>query len=77
MPPPGYFRRTYKRPTENFGATIPGLPQEEVPNAIEAIVDQYLRVRQQGERFLDTYRRIGIAPFKEAVYGSAAGREVA
>ena len=55
----------------------PGLPQEDVPNAIEAIVDQYLRVRQHDERFLDTYRRVGIAPFKAAVYGSADSKEVA
>jgi sulfite reductase (NADPH) hemoprotein beta-component len=55
----------------------PGLPQEDVPNAIEAIVDQYLHVRRQGERFLDTYRRVGIAPFKAAVYDSADRKEVA
>ena len=55
----------------------PGLPQEDVPNAIEAIVEQYLSVRQQDERFLDTYRRVGIAPFKAAVYGSADSKEVA
>lgn len=55
----------------------PGLPQEDVPNAIEAIVDQYLRIRQQDERFLDTYRRVGIAPFQDAVYGSADSKDVA
>ena len=47
------------------------LPQEEVPAAIEAIVDTYMDIREDDERFLDTYRRIGMAPFKEAVYGSA------
>ncbi|MEE8093694.1 MAG: nitrite/sulfite reductase [Gammaproteobacteria bacterium] len=55
----------------------PGLAQEDVPSAIEAIVDQYLDVRQEGERFLDTYRRVGIAPFKDAVYNSADSKEVA
>ena len=55
----------------------PGLAQEDVPSAIEAIVDQYLDVRQEGERFLDTYRRVGIAPFKDAVYDSADSKEVA
>ena len=55
----------------------PGLPQEDVPSAIEAIVDQYLDVREQGERFLDTYRRIGIEPFKKAVYGAPESKEVA
>ena len=29
----------------------------------------YLAQRTDGERFLDTYRRIGMAPFKEAIYG--------
>ncbi|MGI9260195.1 MAG: nitrite/sulfite reductase [Gammaproteobacteria bacterium] len=54
----------------------PGLPQEDVPAAIEAIVDRYLEVRANGERFLDTYRRVGIEPFKDAVY-NPAGRDVA
>ena len=54
----------------------PGLPQEEVPGAIETIVDAYLELRAPDERFLETYRRVGIEPFKAAVYGSAesAGR---
>jgi sulfite reductase (NADPH) hemoprotein beta-component len=47
----------------------PGLPQAEVPTAIRKIVDKYLVVREQNERFLDTYRRVGIEPFKNAVYG--------
>jgi sulfite reductase (NADPH) hemoprotein beta-component len=46
----------------------PGLPQSEVPGAIENIVDAYLDNRQNDERFLDTYRRLGIEPFKDAVY---------
>jgi sulfite reductase (NADPH) hemoprotein beta-component len=54
----------------------PGLPQEDVPAAIEAIVDRYLELRTDGERFLDTYRRVGIEPFKDAVY-NPAGRDVA
>jgi sulfite reductase (NADPH) hemoprotein beta-component len=47
----------------------PGLPQADVPTAIRKIVDAYLVVREQNERFLDTYRRVGIEPFKAAVYG--------
>jgi sulfite reductase (NADPH) hemoprotein beta-component len=47
----------------------PGLPQSQVPAAIRKIVDAYLVTRQHGERFLDTYRRVGIEPFKNAVYG--------
>ena len=47
----------------------PGLPQADVPGAIRKIVDTYLVIREQQERFLDTYRRVGIEPFKAAVYG--------
>jgi sulfite reductase (NADPH) hemoprotein beta-component len=47
----------------------PGLPQAEVPGAIERIVDSYIDLREGDERFLDTYRRIGMEPFKLAVYG--------
>ncbi len=45
-----------------------GLPQAEVPGAIERIVDIYLTVRHDDETFLQTYRRIGIEPFRAAVY---------
>ena len=38
-------------------------------DAIEKATDVYLQLRGEGERFLDTYRRVGIAPFKEAIYG--------
>jgi sulfite reductase (NADPH) hemoprotein beta-component len=55
----------------------PALPQAEVPTAIEAIVETYLEQREEGERFLDTYRRIGMAPFKAAVYGVDASKAVA
>ena len=45
---------------------------EEVPNAIERLVDTYL-VRRSGpdERFIDLFRRLGKDPFKEALYGNA------
>ncbi len=51
-----------------------GLPQAEVPAAIEQIVDTYLSLREDGETFVDTYRRIGIEPFRGAVYGETAAR---
>jgi sulfite reductase (NADPH) hemoprotein beta-component len=47
----------------------PGLPQAEVPGAIRKIVAKYMSIREGDERFLDTYRRVGIEPFKGAVYG--------
>ena len=55
----------------------PALPQSEVPGAIEAIVETYLGLREDGERFLDTYRRVGLEPFKQAVYEGADSKAVA
>ena len=46
----------------------PALPYDKVADAVDTLVDVYLRERQDGERFLDTFRRTGVAPFKEAVY---------
>jgi sulfite reductase (NADPH) hemoprotein beta-component len=49
----------------------PAVHFSRTPEAIEALVDAYLKHRGEGERFLDTYRRIGAKPFKEAVYAEA------
>ena len=50
----------------------PGFVADEVPNAIERLVDFYLGQRQsESERFIDAFRRLGEAPFKEALYGHA------
>jgi sulfite reductase (NADPH) hemoprotein beta-component len=49
----------------------PAVPAHRVASAIDELVEVYLRGRQPGERFLDTYRRIGLAPFKEAIYADA------
>jgi sulfite reductase (NADPH) hemoprotein beta-component len=38
---------------------------------VDQLVDVYLRERRPGERFLDTYRRAGLTPFKEGVYADA------
>jgi sulfite reductase (NADPH) hemoprotein beta-component len=46
----------------------PALPANRVTDAVGELVAVYLRERQPGERFLDTYRRTGLEPFKEAVY---------
>lgn len=43
------------------------VPFEDVPDIVEAIVGIYLQLREDGERFLDTYRRVGIEPFKEVL----------
>ncbi|MBI1403497.1 MAG: nitrite/sulfite reductase [Porphyrobacter sp.] len=49
--------------------TGPGFDEDGVIAAVEKVTDVYLAAREQGERFLDTYRRIGMEPFKEALYG--------
>ncbi|MBI5942447.1 MAG: nitrite/sulfite reductase, partial [Caulobacterales bacterium] len=49
----------------------PGMSADKVPDAIEALVDTYLSIRDGEERFLDTVRRVGMTPFKEAVYADA------
>jgi sulfite reductase (NADPH) hemoprotein beta-component len=49
----------------------PALPADKVAEAVEQMVEVYLRERRDGERFLDTFRRTGVAPFKEAVYADA------
>ena len=49
--------------------TGPGFDEDGVVDAVEKATDVYLRERTGGERFLDTYRRIGMEPFKEAIYG--------
>ena len=49
----------------------PGFRAEAVPDAIDTIISTYLANRSDGEDFLATWRRIGAAPFKEALYGPA------
>jgi sulfite reductase (NADPH) hemoprotein beta-component len=49
----------------------PALPADKVAGAVDKLVDTYLAIRQADERFLDTFRRAGLAPFKEAVYADA------
>jgi sulfite reductase (NADPH) hemoprotein beta-component len=49
--------------------TGPGFDEDGIVDAVEKVTDVYLGARQDGERFLDTYRRVGMQPFKEALYG--------
>jgi sulfite reductase (NADPH) hemoprotein beta-component len=46
----------------------PSFRQEDMPEVIEKILSTYVALRVEQESFLDTYRRIGIDPFKERVY---------
>ncbi len=49
--------------------TGPGFDENGIVDAVEKATQVYLSNKQGEERFLDTYRRIGMAPFKEALYG--------
>ena len=44
----------------------PGIDGDEVPKAIERIINAYKQNREAGEAFIDTFRRIGIDTFKAA-----------
>jgi sulfite reductase (NADPH) hemoprotein beta-component len=50
----------------------PSFSQEEVPDVIEKIVQVYQQHKDAGENFLAAYNRIGMDPFKEALYGNKA-----
>ena len=58
----------------DFGKTAlgtilgPAVAADKVVEAVDALVATYLDARADGERFVDTYRRIGAQPFKDRVY---------
>ncbi|SJZ41515.1 sulfite reductase (NADPH) hemoprotein beta-component [Enhydrobacter aerosaccus] len=60
----------------DFGKTTlgtilgPAVAADKVVEAVDALVATYLETRRTGERFVDTYRRIGAQPFKDRVYGA-------
>ena len=74
-----------KKGTEFYQLTLGGTPDEnaaigditgpaftadKVVDAVENIVETYMLERKDGEKFLQTYRRVGMAPFKERLYGA-------
>jgi sulfite reductase (NADPH) hemoprotein beta-component len=48
----------------------PSVAQAEVASTIERIVEVYRTEREDGERFIETFRRIGVKPFKERAYAT-------
>ncbi|MFC3173584.1 nitrite/sulfite reductase [Novosphingobium bradum] len=48
--------------------TGPGFDENGIVDAVEKATEVYLANREGDERFLDTYRRLGMAPFKDAIY---------
>jgi sulfite reductase (NADPH) hemoprotein beta-component len=51
-----------------------GFSAEDVAPAIARLLDRYREERMAGERFIDCYRRLGPAPFREALYADAEAR---
>lgn len=49
----------------------PSFAQEEISSVIQKLMNVYVENRSEEERFIDTYRRVGITPFKEAAYAKA------
>ena len=49
----------------------PAFSREEIPNVMEKIFDVYLGRKIDNEEFIDTYKRVGIDPFKESVYAKS------
>jgi len=61
-------------PDENaaIGERIgPAFAYDDVVGAVDRVIATYLAERRDGEMFGDTYRRVGPAPFKETLYGTA------
>jgi sulfite reductase (NADPH) hemoprotein beta-component len=57
--------------------TGPGFSSERVVEAIDTIVETYRAQRADAsEHFLQTFRRVGMAPFKEALYERSAGSDI-
>ena len=47
----------------------PAIPHEKVADTIERVVNRYLELRlHEGELFIDTVKRLGVAPFKETLH---------
>ncbi|MFY0735307.1 MULTISPECIES: nitrite/sulfite reductase [Aurantimonas] len=55
----------------------PGIDAEDVPGAIESIVQVYLGERREGEEFIQTVRRAGLEPFKAGFTAYIASRQAA
>lgn len=54
--------------TSQAKITGPGFDENGVVNALERAIEHYRAVREPNERFIDTYRRVGMDGFKEAIY---------
>ena len=55
----------------------PSFYADEIPDVMTNIINTYAEQRQEGEPFIEAYRRLGVAPFKEAAYKNAKKKEKA
>ena len=59
-------------PEASIGKILgPSFAREDMTDIIETILSVYVELRIEGERFIDTYRRVGQTPFKERAYAKA------
>ena len=49
----------------------PSFAADDMPTVVSKVIDVYVQNRTPEELFLDTFQRIGMAPFKERVYAAA------
>ena len=53
----------------SIGSVIgPSFSADEMPNVVQKLIDVYIKQRTPEEQFIDTVRRLGVAPFKAYVY---------
>ena len=56
----------------SLGSIIgPAFAQEDIPGVVEKLVNVYKAEKKHGEKFIETYNRVGIDPFKKKVYVKA------
>jgi len=53
----------------------PSFYADEIPDVITNVINTYVGERNGDEPFIETYRRIGVAPFKEAAYKNVKKKE--
>jgi len=53
----------------------PSVPQAQVADTLAKILDVYVELREEDERFIDTVGRVGVDPFRERVYAESGHRQ--
>ncbi|NOU24716.1 MAG: nitrite/sulfite reductase [Methylotenera sp.] len=54
----------------------PSFSAEEMPSVVQKLIEVYIKERTAEERFIDTAKRLGIAPFKAHVYAEKNANKV-